>query len=207
MKRVIVLYATREGQTRRIAEHVAATMRARDIPVDVVDVKHPPEGFTLDGYSAAVVAASIHLGRHEREMITFVKRHRADLEALATAFLSVSMAEAGAENVWSTPEARATGAEEVQVAIQKFFAETGWHPARVRPIAGALLYRQYGFLTRLVMRGIAKRKGGDTDTSRDFEYTDWEALDRFVGELAEEVQSRAEDGGGVTSLSRARTTC
>jgi menaquinone-dependent protoporphyrinogen oxidase len=46
------------------------------------------------------------------------------------------------------------------------------HPAKVHPVAGALLYRQYGFLTRFVLRMISKQKGGDTDTSRDYEYTD-----------------------------------
>lgn len=32
----------------------------------------------------------------------------------------------------------------------------------------------------LIMKVIAKRRGGETDTSRDHEYTDWEALARFV---------------------------
>ena len=43
-------------------------------------------------------------------------------------------------------------------------------------------------MKRLVMRVIAKRAGGDTDTSRDYVYTDWEALERFAGELAEELE-------------------
>ncbi len=107
MKRVLLLYATREGQTRRIAEHVAATLRARDVSVDVENVKDLPAGFAFGGYSAAILAASVHLGRHEREMVAFVKQHRAELESLPTAFLSVSMAEAGAENTSSAPEARA----------------------------------------------------------------------------------------------------
>ena len=32
------------------------------------------------------------------------------------------------------------------------------------------------------MRKIARASGGDTDTSKNFEYADWPALDRFVGE-------------------------
>jgi menaquinone-dependent protoporphyrinogen oxidase len=30
------------------------------------------------------------------------------------------------------------------------------------------------------MRRIASRKGLDTDTSRDYDYTDWDAVDRFA---------------------------
>jgi menaquinone-dependent protoporphyrinogen oxidase len=37
------------------------------------------------------------------------------------------------------------------------------------------------------MRIIARRGGATTDTSRDHEYTDWQALDRFADELAGEA--------------------
>ena len=36
---------------------------------------------------------------------------------------------------------------------------------------------------KLVMRFIVKSAGGDTDTSRDREYTDWDAVDRFAAEF------------------------
>ena len=66
--------------------------------------------------------------------------------------------------------------------------ETGWNATHVHPVAGALLYRQYGVIVRLVMRFIARQTGATTDTSRDHEYTDWEALDRFADELAADVE-------------------
>jgi menaquinone-dependent protoporphyrinogen oxidase len=64
--------------------------------------------------------------------------------------------------------------------IDVFAAETGWIPARSLAVAGALAYTQYGFLKKFVLRQIAKRAGGSTDTSCDHEYTDWPAVDRFV---------------------------
>jgi menaquinone-dependent protoporphyrinogen oxidase len=73
--------------------------------------------------------------------------------------------------------------------LEAFFAETGWHPKRAKPIAGALLYTKYNLLMRFIMKCIAKESGGDTDTSKDFEYTDWAALDRFVYEFAAEIPS------------------
>ena len=33
------------------------------------------------------------------------------------------------------------------------------------------------------MKRIACKAGGDTDTSRDYDYTNWAALDRLVGDL------------------------
>ena len=49
------------------------------------------------------------------------------------------------------------------------------------------MYTQYGSFKNLVMRWIAKRAGGDTDTTRDREYTDWAALDAFAEAFATEL--------------------
>jgi menaquinone-dependent protoporphyrinogen oxidase len=54
-------------------------------------------------------------------------------------------------------------------------------------VAGALPYTRYNFLIRFMMRRIVKTEGGDTDTSRDYEYTDWAAVDRFAAEFVDEV--------------------
>ena len=50
-------------------------------------------------------------------------------------------------------------------------------------VAGALLYSTYGLFTRWVMRRIAARRGGPTDTPRDHELTDWDGLAKFIDTL------------------------
>jgi len=62
--------------------------------------------------------------------------------------------------------------------------DTLWTPQHVANFAGALPYRKYPWPLRLMMRFIVSRAGGDTDTSRDYEYTDWNAVDRFAAEFA-----------------------
>ena len=76
--------------------------------------------------------------------------------------------------------ARASNPTSWRLYLHEFFAETGWYPERVKPVAGALLYTPYNFLIRLVMKHIAQHAGRSRDTSRDHEYTDWVALDHFV---------------------------
>lgn len=183
MDTILVLYATREGQTRKIAEHVAAAFRSHGLAAQIADAAALPESFDLSGYRAAVLAASIHLGRHEREMVKFVKQHRAELDRMPTTFLSTSLSEAGAEDEHRTAESRAKASSDVQRMLDQFFAETDWRPTSARPVAGALLYTQYGRVVRFIMKQIAKNEGGSTDTAHDHEYTDWAALDRFVAEL------------------------
>src|SRR4030095_328619 len=66
--------------------------------------------------------------------------------------------------------------------------DTGWRPMMTKIVAGALLYTQYGWLKRWLMKRIVAKARGDTDTRRDYEYTDWNDLRAFVEEFADRVR-------------------
>jgi len=186
-KPIAIFYATREGLTRKIAEHMAVNLCRQGLLACILDVREVPAPLELSSFLGAILAASVHLGRHEREMIRFVKQRRAELESLPTAFLSVTLSQAGVEGRNQTPEIRAQCAAGVQQVIDRFLSETRWKPGYVNPVAGALPYSKYNPLVRFVMKRIARAEGGDTDTSRDYEYTDWAALDHFVDTFVREI--------------------
>ena len=87
-------------------------------------------------------------------------------------------------------ERRERAALDVTTIIQSFLAETNWRPARIKALAGALLYTKYNVLLRLVMKHIARQAGQDTDTSRDREFTDWAGLDDFIEEFIQHLLPR-----------------
>ena len=99
--------------------------------------------------------------------------------------------------------------------LEAFVAETGWTPAVRHPVAGALASLEYNFLVKLVMKRIARHNGASTDTSRDWEFTDWPAVDGFVRVTTEHApasRARVEAGMSTASLvhnagSRAGATC
>ena len=187
MKRVAVIYATREGQTQRIAEAVSAGLIKRGLGAVMLDTGGMREDMDPAEYSAFILAASVHIADHEPEMIDFVKRHHSMLETRPNAFLSVTLSEAGAERKDASAEEHARFAADVQTMIDRFVAETGWHPQHVLPVAGALRYSKYNFPVRILMKRIARAAGGSTDVTRDHEYTDWVALDEFVARFAQEM--------------------
>jgi menaquinone-dependent protoporphyrinogen oxidase len=186
-KRVAVFFATQEGHTREIAERIMMDLRKGGFDVDLHDVRLPIS-FNLKLYSAAVLAASVHGGKHEKEMIQFVKNHRAELERMPTAFLSVTLSEAGAEKKDATPAEHIQFVADVNQMLDTFFEETKWHPTYVKPVAGALSYSKYNFFIRFIMRRIARKQGAATDTSRDYDYTNWIELDKFIEDLAARIR-------------------
>jgi menaquinone-dependent protoporphyrinogen oxidase len=84
----------------------------------------------------------------------------------------------------ANPDAEHTAS--AQALVDELVGAIGVVPDVVGLFAGALLYTRYGWIKRRVMRSTVRKEGGDTDTSRDYEYTDWsavEALARDVGRL------------------------
>ncbi|HEX9104175.1 MAG TPA: flavodoxin domain-containing protein [Polyangia bacterium] len=181
--KTLILYATRHGQTRKVAEYLGAALRSRAIEADVVDIAAVGGTLALPGYAAAVLAAPVHIGKH-KDMVPFVRRHRSALETLPCAFVSVSGSQATAEHPGTPADARARAVAGVQKSLDDFFRQTGWRPAHVLPVAGALLFSKYNFLVRFVVRAIVRRAGAPIDLHVDREYTDWAALDRFADALA-----------------------
>ena len=179
MARIYIPYGTVEGQTAQIADFIADLIRSHGHQAETADLKH--SGDTLpDGYDGVIVAASVHVGKHEGQVTDFVKKNRGELERLPSALVSVSMAAHG-------------DAETAEGYVEKFEQDTGWRPAQVGLFAGALLYTHYGFIKRHLMKKIAKDKGSpDTDTSRDYVYTEWDGVQRFT----EDFLARLVNPGG-----------
>lgn len=178
--KAVVFYATREGQAHKVAEHVGAILRARHLNPDIVDVGELRGTIDWPAYGSVFVVASVHVGQHEREMRRFAKRYRRELDAASASFISLSLSQAGAQDKNAPADRRTQARADVQRMIDAFIAETGWRPARVLPAAGALAYTKYNFLVKLAIKQIARLNGASTDTSRDWEFTDWTAVDRFV---------------------------
>jgi menaquinone-dependent protoporphyrinogen oxidase len=190
-KPVLVLYATREGHTALVAERIAKALRARQLDANVENVGAIGEAFDPTAHSGVVVAASVHLAKHEREMIDFCHAHRLALVALPTAFVSVSMSAALAGLPAATDEQRADARGRAQVAIDEFLDETGWEPGSVEMIGGAMPYTKFGLATRLFLRSIVGHFGGPTDTKRDYVFTDDKSIEALADGLKERITDRA----------------
>jgi menaquinone-dependent protoporphyrinogen oxidase len=175
MTKILIAYGTTEGQTARIADHIADVIQKRGIEAQALDLKrstHVP----LDDYDAVIVGGSIHMGKHQNDVADFVSTNRSALERLRSAFFSVSLAAHG-------------DLENAEAYVANFEQQTGWHPTKVGLFGGALLYRQYGLFRRYMMKRIVRDKPGglSADTSRDHSYTDWAQVERFVEDFLERV--------------------
>jgi menaquinone-dependent protoporphyrinogen oxidase len=170
----LVVYASTHGHTRKIAERIAQVLGDEGVAVTLHDATASPAP-SAAGFDLVVVGASIHGGHHQAQVMAWAKEHAAALADRPSAFFSVCLAVAD-----DTDESRAAA----EGYLSSFEEQTGWTPRTRTTFAGALQYLEYDFWTRLLIRTMMKRGGHPTDTSRDHDFTDWDAVDAFARDLA-----------------------
>jgi menaquinone-dependent protoporphyrinogen oxidase len=175
---VLLVYASTHGHTSKIAARIADILERDGVDVDVRKAERGGEDPCPRDYDAVIVGASIHAGHHQPEIVDWARRHHTSLALHPSAFFSVCLTAAD-----DTDESR----DATRRYIDEFVEATGWTPDRAITFAGALQYREYDFVTRLVIRVMMHKGGHPTDTSHDHDFTDWEAVERFARECAAKV--------------------
>jgi menaquinone-dependent protoporphyrinogen oxidase len=174
MARVLILYATTEGHTARVAERIAKRLQDKGHHVESQRADATGTGLDLERYETVIVGAPVHYGRHPGHLRSLLREHRAALAARPGAFFSVSL------SARNKPQA-------AQRYLQTFLRQVGWRPRQTATFAGALPYSKYAPWKRLLMIAFVCLAGGDTDASQDYEYTDWDAVERFADGFAVSV--------------------
>jgi menaquinone-dependent protoporphyrinogen oxidase len=177
MARFLIVYGSDEGQTAKVATYMATWLKQDRHEVDLMHGKKAPAHLNVAGYDGILIGASIHVGRYQPYMVDFVRRYGEEMAETLSAFFTVCLT------------ARGDSADEkAQVAayLENFMQTTDWYPDQAAAFAGALRYTKYGLVKRFIMKRI-NAEGGDIDTSRDYEYTDWASVDDFVESFAHAV--------------------
>jgi menaquinone-dependent protoporphyrinogen oxidase len=175
--KLLISYATTQGQTRLIAQRVADTLYAAGHSVEMLPLKDA-DAVGLERFDGGVFAASIHAGHYQKPLARFAETHLPALKGMPTLFLSVSLAAAGhdAED-WRTLD---------QIAAD-FSEATGWTPGKTIQVAGAYKPSEYDIVTGFIMRRIIIGKDPEADPKLDKDYTDWEALAKDVTDWATSI--------------------
>lgn len=174
MKRILVAYASREGQTEKIARHIGRRIEEQGHTACLVNLKAGQSDVDIDSCEAAIVAGSVHRGRPDQELSGFLMRHGPTLRGGPSAFVCVSLSAASHD-----PNDRAA----IDELAQSFLYEVGWHPDVLTHVAGAVRDSQLNLLERYTVHAVMYQKSIPTDPSGDTELTNWEAVDVFASDF------------------------
>ena len=94
MANVLVVYATHDGQTRKIAERMATVLRIHRHVVELLDASVSRE-VDLSRFDAVFIGSPVRAQGYLRAVVRFVRSHRTELERMPTLFFSVGLAVVG----------------------------------------------------------------------------------------------------------------
>ena len=172
---MLLLYATRDGQSRRIAEHIAVRLAAFHITVQPQDLAcAAPAPADLAAAGLVVVVAAVRYGRHLPQAEQFLSVLRAVPTRVQLILLSVNL----------TARKPGKDAEAGNPYLRKAIAKYQLEPVLAVAVAGRLDYKRYGWLDRQMIRLIMRMTGGPTDSQTCVEFTVWKQVDEIACRIA-----------------------
>lgn len=173
MSRILILYSSSLGHTAKISRRLLSYLVETGHQVRLEPIENSAS-LNLAEFDKIVLGARIRYGHHAPEVVRFVQEHRQALEGVPSAFFSVNLVARKASR--STPQ--------TNPYMVKFLAQTGWQPTRQAVFAGKVDYPSYNPLQRLAIRFIMWLMKGETARDAVVEYTDWQRVESFAGQIA-----------------------
>ena len=166
MKKIFI-YSSSNGQSLKICEALNKNKESLIIDMDMLKTTK------LENFDQIVIGASVKYGDHNKKVYEFVKKNRVLLEKKKTVFFSVNATARKSEK--NTPK--------TNPYIIKFLKKTNWTPDHIGVFAGMIDFPNYNFIEKYIIKLIMWITNGPTDTSKTFEFTNWEDVKKFSKEI------------------------
>lgn len=166
MNKTLIIFSSHDGQTQKIAHYIEKEINESECQVIQLE---DALNLELSEYDKILIGASIRYGHYSKQLYRFIEKNHPILTDKNAAFYSVNLT--ARKEGKDTPEGSSY--------VQKFLTKSAWQPQLIGVFAGALYYPRYRFIDRVMIRFIMSITGGETDTTKEVEYTNWEKVGKF----------------------------
>ena len=166
MKKIFI-YSSSNGQSLKICETLNEEKESLILNIDRLN------SVNLDNFDQIIIGASVKYGDHNKKIYNFVKNNKILLKRKKTVFFSVNATARKSEK--NTPN--------TNPYIIKFLKKTNWKPDHIGVFAGKIDFPNYNFLEKYIIKLIMWITNGPTDTTKTYEFTDWNAVKKFSREI------------------------
>jgi menaquinone-dependent protoporphyrinogen oxidase len=171
MLQILIVYESKYGQTKKIAHRIAEEINRLGHYADVCENHKLSPVIYFSDYDGIIIGAPVYRSGFSRHLKQWVKQNSHLFRKKPSAFFSVCL---------GILQKDVKVKEEEKKIVRNFFQETFWIPETWRIFAGGLPYSHYNWIVKFIMKKIADKAGFKTQTDRDYEYTDWDDVKKFV---------------------------
>jgi menaquinone-dependent protoporphyrinogen oxidase len=172
--KALIVYGTRGGSTRQIAEEIGKVLGGQGYAVTVKDAKDT-RGVDVNVFDLVVVGSSVWATKWKRQAMGFLKKNRNKLADKKVALFSSGLA--------------GDDPAKMDYANQSIAKVAAQFPA-IKPLAlayfgGCVNFDSPSFVARFMANMMKKdfeKKG--IDTSKPVDHRDWDAIRRWAADVA-----------------------
>ena len=175
MLKIIMIYSTTDGQTKRIIDFLEKICGKKH-EVRVVSVQEAHKQNLIE-FDKIVIGARVRYGKHHKDIYKFIEKNKSKIIAKNNYFFSVNL----------VARKKAKNNPKTNPYTIKFLRKTDWNPSKINVFAGRVDYPKYNFINKLIIRTIMSITSGPTDTSRCFEFTDWVEVEKFGNIISRDI--------------------
>lgn len=174
MAKILIIYSSTDGHTKKICLRLQKIIEAQNHQVTVISVNNE-RTIDLNSFDTIIIGASIRYGKHSKSIYEFIKENSHILDRKCNAFFSVNV-------VARKPE---KNKPETNPYLQIFLKQISWQPKELAVFAGKIEYQKYKFRDRLMIRLIMWMTKGPTDPKTNIEFTNWNQVEKFGESICE----------------------
>ena len=171
--KTLIIFSTVDNHTKKISDYISRFLDSKD-DIDLVDLEVINK-YNINDYNRIIIGASIRYGKFRKSLYEFISKNKIHLDKKISCFFGVNLVARKKEK--NTPE--------TNPYIIKFLKKTKWQPNLVGVFAGSLEYSKYKISDKFIIKFIMWITDGPTDTSKDYEFTNWEDVKNFSKKICE----------------------
>ncbi len=175
--KTLIIFSTVDNHTKKISHYISNFLDSKE-SIDVVNLEIVNK-YNLMDYNRIIIGASIRYGKFRKNLYEFISENKIYLDKKVSCFFGVNLVARKKEK--NSPE--------TNPYIIKFLKKTNWHPNLVGVFAGSLEYSKYKISDKFIIKFIMWITDGPTDTSKDYEFTNWDDVKNFSKKICEINQS------------------
>jgi menaquinone-dependent protoporphyrinogen oxidase len=172
--KALIVYGTRGGATKQIADEMAGVFEGQGFVTTVKDAK-ASGGIDVKAFDLVVAGSSVWAARWKRQATAFLKRNRKVLAGKKVALFSSGLA-------GDDPAQMDFASQSIAKVAAKF--------PEIRPLAlayfgGLVDFNSPNFMARFMANAMKKdfeKKG--VDTSKPVDHRDWDAIRKWAADVA-----------------------
>ena len=178
---LLLLYATHDGQTGRVAAYLKERLEEQDVLALAVNLAETtPSLLLLEEAPRVIVISPIRYGRHLPAVERFLRAHQNSLDPKTLGMISINL----------TARKEGKNTPETNPYYRKWVKKHGIIPALRAVWAGKLDYPRYRWWDRQMIRLIMKITGGATNPREAVDYTPWDQITALAQTLAQALKNQ-----------------